>query len=146
MPKDTPNLWKIIPQSSQNHPKSIPWADFGAKIPPSRLHVCPFSSLRRQLSFQSPTLVPPWVPKCVQNRAFALRLALQHSKNDLRKGVCKKHEHFIINQSKKQYFLKAQNHVWRYTLRLFYTFGLFGKIRKIDAEMAPKIYEKSSKR
>ena len=28
----------------------------------------------------------------------------------------------------------AQNHVWRYTLRLFHTFALFEKIRKIDAK------------
>ena len=118
MPKDTPNLLTIIPQSSQNHKKSIHWADLGAKIPPSRLHVCPFSSLRRKLSFQSPTLVPPWVPKCVQNRAFALRLALQHLKNELRKGVCKKHAHFMKIRDKKRCFLKAQNRVSRYTLIL----------------------------
>ena len=38
----------------------------------------------------------------------------------------------------KRRFLMAQNHVWRYTLRLFYTFGLFEKNRKIDAKMEPK--------
>ena len=35
----------------------------------------------------------------------------------------------------------AQNHVWRYTLRLFHTFAIFGKNRKVDAKRAPKIYE-----
>ena len=34
----------------------------------------------------------------------------------------------------------AQNHVWRYTLRLFYTFGLFEKHPKIDAKMEFKSY------
>ena len=28
----------------------------------------------------------------------------------------------------------AQNHVWRYTLRLFHTFAIFEKNRKIDAK------------
>ena len=32
----------------------------------------------------------------------------------------------------------AQNHVWRYTLRLFHTFAIFEKSRKIDAKMEPK--------
>ena len=82
--------------------------------------------------------MPPWVPKCVQNRAFALVLARQHSKNELWKGVSKKHERFIEKQSQEQFLLRAQNHVWRYKLRLFYTFGLFGKIRGIDAETLPK--------
>ena len=33
----------------------------------------------------------------------------------------------------------ARNHVWRYTLRLFHTFAIFEKNRKIDAKRIPKI-------
>ena len=32
----------------------------------------------------------------------------------------------------------ARNHVWRYTLRLFHTFAIFEKGRKIDAKRDPK--------
>ena len=32
----------------------------------------------------------------------------------------------------------AQNHVWRYTLRLFHTFSVFEKDRKIDAKREAK--------
>ena len=32
----------------------------------------------------------------------------------------------------------AQNHVWRYTLRLFHTFSIFEKSRKIDAKREAK--------
>ena len=35
----------------------------------------------------------------------------------------------------------ARNHVWRYTLRLFHTFAIFEKSRKVDAKRGPKIYE-----
>ena len=146
MPKDTPTLSNILFESSQNQPKSIPWADVGTKIPPSRLQVCPFSSVRRKLSFQRTTLVSPWVAKCVQNRASELRLARQSFKNEIQEGVCKNHQNIMENQSKNYCFLVAQNHVWRYTLRLFYTLGLFGKSRKIDAEMTPKIHENPFKR
>ena len=34
--------------------------------------------------------------------------------------------------------MMAQNHVWRYTLRLFHTFGLFEKSGKVDAKMETK--------
>ena len=33
----------------------------------------------------------------------------------------------------------ARNHVWRYTLRLFHTFAIFEKNRKIDAKREPKV-------
>ena len=32
----------------------------------------------------------------------------------------------------------ARNHVWRYTLRLFHTFAIFEKSRKIDAKREAK--------
>ena len=32
----------------------------------------------------------------------------------------------------------ARNHVWRYTLRLFHTFAIFEKNRKIDAKREAK--------
>ena len=39
----------------------------------------------------------------------------------------------------------AQNHVWRYTLRLFHTFAIFEKYRKIDAKRDAKSYHFWSK-
>ena len=46
----------------------------------------------------------------------------------------KKHEKLMKNLCENRSFLMAQNHVWRYTLRLFHTFSIFGKRRKIDAK------------
>ena len=44
----------------------------------------------------------------------------------------------LKNQCKNGCFLMARNHVWRYTLRLFHTFALFEKNRKIDAKRHPE--------
>ena len=60
----------------------------------------------------------PLDPKWLQNRAFEHRLALRPSKNGLWKGVRKKHENLMKNRCENRRFLMAQNHVWRYTLRL----------------------------
>ena len=74
----------------------------------------------------------------LQNRTFDYRRALWPSKNALWEVVRKKHENCMKNRCKNRRFLMAQNHVWRYTLRLFYTFGHFEKSRKIDAKIEPK--------
>ena len=42
------------------------------------------------------------------------------------------------NRCQNQRFLMAQNHVWRYTLRLFYTFAIFEKSQKINAKRVTK--------
>ena len=49
------------------------------------------------------------------------------------------------NRYENQWFLMAQNHVWRYTLRLFYTFAIFEKYRKIDAKRDAKSFHFWSK-
>ena len=50
------------------------------------------------------------------------------------RGLRKKHENYMKNRFENRRCLMAQNHVWRYTLRLFYTFGFFETSRKIDAK------------
>ena len=60
----------------------------------------------------------PLNPKWLQNRTVEDRSALRPSKNDLWKGVRKKHENSMKKRCKNRRFLMAQNHVWRYTLRL----------------------------
>ena len=80
----------------------------------------------------------PLDPKLLQNHAFEHRSALRPSKNDLWKGVRKKHENSMKKRCKNRRFLMAQNHVWRYTLRLFYTFGISERNRQIDAKREHK--------
>ena len=86
----------------------------------------------------SADFVTPLDPKWLQNRIFEHRSALGPSKNDLWKGVWKKHENWMKNQCGNRCFLMAQNHVWRYTLRLFYTFAIFEKYQKNNAKMDAK--------
>ena len=74
----------------------------------------------------------------LQNRIFEYRRALWPSKNALWEGVRKKHENCMKNRCQNRRFLMAQNHVWRYTLRLFHTFAIFEKGLKFDAKMEPK--------
>ena len=42
------------------------------------------------------------------------------------------------NRCQNRSFLMAQNHIWRYTLRLFHTFAFFQKSRKIGARRESK--------
>ena len=37
----------------------------------------------------------------------------------------------------------ARNHVWRYTLRLFHTFAIFEKNRKINAKRTSKVISRA---
>ena len=50
----------------------------------------------------------------------------------------KKKRKLMKNRCENRRFLMAQNHVWRYTLRLFHTLAFFEKGRKIDAKGEPK--------
>ena len=84
-------------------------------------------------------------PKLLQNRTFEPRSALGPSKNGLWEGVWKKHENLMKNQCENRSFLMAQNHVWRYTLRLFHTFAIFEKRWKIYAKRDAKSHHFWSK-
>ena len=87
---------------------------------------------------QGPIFRPPGKPKIIQNQIFGPRSAQEPSKNDIWKVGSKKHDKSMKNRCKDQCFLIVQNHVWRYTLRLFHTFAIFEKSRKIDAKREPK--------
>ena len=91
-----------------------------------------------KMVLQGAILGPSWGPKSDKNRTFGPRSAQGPSKNDLRKGVWKKHEKLMKNRCRNGWFLMARNHVWRYTLRLFHTFAIFEKSRKIDAKREAK--------
>ena len=80
-----------------------------------------------------------WGSKSFKNRIFGSRSAQGPSKNDIWKGVWKKHEHLMKNRCTNECFLMARNHVWRYTLRLFHTFVISEKYRKIFAKWLPKV-------
>ena len=90
------------------------------------------------MSLQGIILGSSGSPKSAENLTYEHRRALWPSKNGVWKRVRKKHENSMKNLCENRSFLMAQNHVWRYTLRLFHTFGLFEKSRKIDAKMEPK--------
>ena len=80
-----------------------------------------------KMAFQGAILGPSWGPKSVKNRTFGFRSAQGPSKNELRKGVGKKHENLMKHRCRNGWSLMARNHVWRYTLRLFHTFAIFEK-------------------
>ena len=81
----------------------------------------------------------------LRNRTFEYRRALWPSKNVLWEGVWRQHENCMKNRCQNRRFLMAQNHVWRYTLRLFHIFAIFKKYRKIDAKRDAKSYHFWSK-
>ena len=70
----------------------------------------------------------------LQNRTFEGQLGLWPSKNAFREGVREKHENSMKKWCENEGFLMAQNHVWRYTLRLFHTFSVFEKSWKFNAK------------
>ena len=70
------------------------------------------------MSSEMTILLPPRVRECFQNHAFEHRLAPRPSKNALWEGGRKKPENLMNNLYENRRSLMAQNHVWRYTLRL----------------------------
>ena len=139
---------KILPKPTKNDPKSRkirPWTGFGAKSRPGRLQDA--SGVKKfgfrepfwlKMSLQGSVLGSQEKRKSVQNRIFEYRRALGPSKNGHWKEVRKKHESLMKNRCINQGFLMAWNHVWRYTLRLFHTFAIFERSRKIDAKRVVK--------
>jgi len=59
-----------------------------------------------------------WVCKSLQNLTFEHRLAQRPSKYGFWEMLWVKHASLMKNRYELQRFLMAQNHVWRYTLRL----------------------------
>ena len=102
---------------------------------------------------QDRTLTPSWLKMSMQgsvlgllkigNQSKTTLLNLDRyfwpSKNGLQKGVRKKRENVMKKRCKIRCFLMAQNDVWRYTLRLFHTFGLFEKSKKSMEKGTPKV-------
>ena len=150
--KNIEKSFNIDPKFFKNRPETIPdrWkCVLGTFSAPNRAQVgsrtlgaicrvtllAPFWS---KMPLQGTILEASGVPKSIKNRTFGPRSAQGPSKNDLWKEGWKKHENFMKNRCKNGCFLMARNHVWRYTLRLFHTFAVFEKNRKIDAKREPK--------
>ena len=140
--KRHPNQWKCVlgAFSAPNR------AQVGSRTLPLKRGAPLFVNFWNIIWVYGPIFGAPGNRGSLQNRTFDYRRALWHSKNALWEGVRKKHENWMKDRCENRKFLMAQNHVWRYILRLFYTFGLFGKSWKFDAELPPKMNEKSSKR
>ena len=116
------------PRLALYYPKSIqrrPWSVFGAKSRPGQLQdasgiipVYRFDTIFLKIVPKWAILGTPLDPKWLQNRTVEDRLALRPSKNGFWKGVRIKHENSMKKRCENRRFLMAQNHVWRYTLRL----------------------------
>ena len=126
--------------------KMVPWTVFGAKSRPGRLQErSPGNPSKFMRAFLAENCTrrghvgAQRVPKSVKNLAFGPRSAQGPSKNDLWKGVWKKHEILMKSRCNNLCFLIARNHVWRYTLRLFHTFAIFEKIEKSMPKGRPNI-------
>ena len=123
------NQWKCVlgPFSAPNR------AQVGSRTLDLNWGTAPFGTFWPKMALEGAMLGPSGIPKSVKNRTFGPRSAQGPSKNGLRKGVWKKHEKLMKKRCRNGWFLMARNHVWRYTLRLFHTFAIFEKSRKIDA-------------
>ena len=133
-PKTTPNLWKwfLGPFSAPN------CAQVGSRTLTGVRGRSLFMILWNIIRDYGTIFGAPGNRRSLQNRTFEYRRALWPSKNALWEGVRKKHENCMKNRCQNWRFLMAQNHVWRYTLRLFNTFAIFDKSRKIYAKREPK--------
>ena len=125
--------------------KMCPWAVLGRMSRPGRLREAPGTEkfgfrgpFCPKMSLQGAILGFTENRKLTQNRTFEHKPALGTSKNALREGVRKKHEKLMKKRCNNQCFLMAQNHVWRYTLRLFHTFAIFEKTSKNRCEKGPQ--------
>ena len=83
------------------------------------------------MAVQGVMLGPSGDPRSIKNRTFGCRSTQVSSKNDLWKGIWKKHENWMKNGCQNECLLMARKHVWRYTLGLIHTFVLFETNRKI---------------
>ena len=127
--KNHENFIENLSQMSPNSLENLLYSILGSFSAPFRAQVgsrtasanCRGTTLEHFLRKMSPRgviLGTPLNPKWLQNRTVEDRLALRPSKNGLWKGVRKKHENSMKKRCKNRRFLMAQNHVWRYTLRL----------------------------
>ena len=132
------NSSKVLPTSTKNGPKSRKIRSlsvFGAKSRPGRLQDAlphlpgnPFGACLVENGAPRDHFGPQRGAKIGKKSNFWVRLAQGPSKNNLQKGVRKKHENLMKDRCKNGCFLMARNHVWHYTLRLFHTFALFEKM------------------
>ena len=127
--KNHENFIENLSQMSPNSLENLLYSILGSFSAPFRAQVgsrtasvnCRGTTLEHFLRKMSPRgviLGTPLNPKWLQNRTVEDRSALRPSKNDLWKGVRKKHENSMKKRCENRRSLMAQNHVWRYTLRL----------------------------
>ena len=113
---------QIAPRSA---PRALAWES--VKI---------FASLFfKKMSLQGSFLEPLENRKSVKNRICEHRRALWPSKSGVWEWVRKKHQYFIKFLCENRRFLMARNHVWHYTLRLFYTFAILETNWKMNAKI-----------
>ena len=132
--KTTPDRWKCV-LGAFSAPNC---AQVGFRTLPPKWGTPLFIDFWNIIWIFGPIFGAPGNRRSLQNRTFEGRLGLWPSKNALWEGVWKKHENCMKNRCQNRRFLMAQNHVWRYTLRLFYTFAIFEKYQKNDAKMDAK--------
>ena len=119
------------------------WAVFGAVSRPSRLQD---GSPQPPVYHSGTFFVGKWCSKAAvcdhplfwngsKIKLLSIVRRLDSPKMASRWKFRQTHYNFMKNRCELRSYLMAQNHVWRYTLRLFHTFAIFEKSRKIDAKM-----------
>ena len=149
------NPFKILPKSAKSLQKSrkcvlgacsAPNRDkVGSRTPQLSSLLLIYALVWPKMVFQGLLLGSLGRRKSGPKRIFEDRRALERSKNGIKKGGLKKREHLTKNRCGNGRFLMARNHVWRYTLRLFHTFAIFEKYRKMEPKMEAESYVFSSK-
>ena len=94
--KTTPDRWKCVLGAFSTPNR----AQVGSRTLGAICRVTLLAPFWSKMVFQGAILGPSWGPKSVKNRTFGFRLALGASKNDLWKGVWKKHENLMKNDAK----------------------------------------------
>ena len=83
-------------------------------------------------------LGPAWIQNGSKIALLGIGWHLDPPKMRSGRGFGKKLENLMKKRCENRRFLMAQNHVWRYTLRLFYTFAIFEKYKKNNAKIDAK--------
>ena len=127
--KSLSEIIKIHPKSTRKRPQ----IDKSVSLERFRPHIAPWSAPGRspalggllllaplglKMSLQGSFLGSLENRKSVQNRTCEHRRALWPSKSSVWEWVRKKHQNSMKKRCENRRFLMAQNHVWRYTLRL----------------------------
>ena len=124
-----PNLCKILPKSIKQRPRSDPNASlerFRSQVAtrsvsgwsPLNYRITPFRAPWTKNVIQVRAFGRPWIQNGSQTHLFSIGWYLDTPKMLSEREIGQKHVQIMKFRCENLMFSLAQNHVWRYTLRL----------------------------